>query len=73
MVGHLRALDAARLPTLAIWGIEDTVIPISNVGRMAEFHRSAHQASIPGATHALPHSHAPAVWDEIKTFLKDRT
>jgi len=71
MASDHRALQEADLPTLAVWGIEDTVIPISNVGRMAEMQRDARQATIPGATHALPHSHADGVMAEIATFLRE--
>jgi len=66
-----RTLQSAGLPTLAVWGVEDTVIPMSNVGRLAEVHRDARQATIAGATHALPHSHADAVMAEIATFLRE--
>ncbi|WP_245866907.1 alpha/beta fold hydrolase [Oceaniglobus roseus] len=66
-----RKLQEVRLPTLALWGEEDTVIPVSNVGRLAEVHRDARQETIPGATHALPHTHAGQVLHEIRGFLHD--
>ncbi|WP_226779842.1 alpha/beta fold hydrolase [Oceaniglobus trochenteri] len=70
---HHRSIAAAGVPTLAIWGIEDSVIPVSNVGRLAEVNRIAHQATVPGATHALPNSHPDQVMEEIREFLNDTT
>lgn len=64
-----RAIAAAGLPLLALWGEEDRTIPVSNVGRLAEVNRSARQAVIEGAGHGLVHTHAEAVMAELRGFL----
>ncbi|WP_099827819.1 alpha/beta hydrolase [Oceaniglobus indicus] len=69
--GEHRAIRAAGIPTLALWGEDDTVIPASNVGRLAEVNRDARHEILPGATHALPHTHSAAVMAEIATFVSE--
>ena len=44
-----REIGAMFIPTLAIWGEADEVIPISGVGQLAIWNRQAHQEVIPGA------------------------
>ncbi|TYB88621.1 alpha/beta fold hydrolase [Oceaniovalibus sp. ACAM 378] len=66
-----RAVRAAGVPTLAVWGLDDTVIPISNIGRLAEVQRDARQETVSGATHAMPYSHPGDVLDHIALFLSE--
>jgi pimeloyl-ACP methyl ester carboxylesterase len=56
--------------TLAIWGDEDDVIPISSVGRLAKANRDAHQVTIPGAGHELPYTHPEEMQRAIQDFIK---
>ena len=49
------------LPVLAVWGRDDDVIPLSCVGTLAEWNRSAVQEVIPGAGHGLPYTHTNEV------------
>lgn len=56
-----RELHRARVPVVAIWGREDTVIPISAMGRLAKWNRTALQEVVEGAGHGLPYTHAEAV------------
>jgi len=66
-----RAIAKTDLPVLAIWGEEDDVIPISGLGRLAEFHRDARQVSIPGAPHALAYTHPKDVQKALQDLLHD--
>ena len=63
-----RAIAAMGIPVLAIWGEEDTVIPVSNIGRLAELNRSAEQVALKGAGHGLPDTHADEVAAAIAEF-----
>ncbi|MEM6303682.1 MAG: alpha/beta hydrolase [Pseudomonadota bacterium] len=49
------------LPVLAIWGAEDSVIPIKAVGRLAEWNRGAEHEQIACAGHGLTYTHTDDV------------
>ncbi len=51
-----RAIAAADVPVLAIWGRDDDVIPISGVGKLAEWNRDAKQEVIEDADHTLTYT-----------------
>lgn len=57
---HQKIAQSA-VPTLAIWGAEDTVIPISAMGTMAEWNRDAQHEQIAGAGHGLTYTHTDTV------------
>jgi pimeloyl-ACP methyl ester carboxylesterase len=56
-----RRLAATALSVRAIWGAEDSVIPISSRARLAALNPAAGQVTVPGAGHALGVTHAEAV------------
>lgn len=64
--------DLAMLdvPTMAIWGEADTVIPISAMGKLAQWNRSAKQASVTGASHALGITHPIQVLEKVADLLE---
>lgn len=66
-----REIGAMYIPTLAIWGEADEVIPISGVGRLATWNRHAHQEVIPGGPHSLPYTRPTQVLEVIRGFLRD--
>lgn len=66
-----RAISRAGVPVLAIWGREDTVIPISGLGRLAQWNRVARQEVIEGAGHGLAYTHAPEVAETMRDFVED--
>ena len=66
-----REIAAMFIPTLAIWGEADPVIPIAASGELARIHRTAHQAVIPGAGHGLAYANPTEVIAAIKEFLHD--
>ena len=65
---HL-AIRAAEVPTLAIWGSADTVIPISALGTLAEWNRDAQHEVIEGAGHGLTYTHNDAVLRTLSEWL----
>ncbi|WP_368073624.1 alpha/beta hydrolase [Tateyamaria omphalii] len=61
-----RAIGAAGVPVLAIWGEEDDVIPLSSKETLAHWNPMAQQSVIAGAGHGLTHTHTDAVLDLIR-------
>lgn len=61
----------AGLPVLAIWAREDTVIPLSGMGRLAQINRSARQEVIDGAGHGLTYTHSEAVLHAMRDLMRD--
>lgn len=66
-----RAIAEAGVPVLAVWGGADGAIPLTGVGRLAEINRAARQVQIPGATHALPHTHPREIHAAMQEFLRE--
>lgn len=66
-----RALAATSLPVLAIWGESDKVIPLAAMGRLAQINRRARQVELPGATHALPYTHAGDILGALTDLLRE--
>lgn len=64
-----RAIQAAEIPVLAIWGGEDSVIPASAIGSLAEWNRTAEHEVVPDAGHGLPYTHAATVIGIIRAHL----
>lgn len=65
---HLRIADT-NIPTLAIWGKQDTVIPISAMGTLAEWNRAVEHEQIADAGHGLTYTHTDAVLNVLKDRL----
>lgn len=59
------------VPTLAIWGERDEVIPLQALGELAKANRDARQVVVPGAGHGLVHTHPDEVNRAIQTFLRE--
>lgn len=66
-----REIGAMYIPTLAIWGERDAVIPVASVGEFAAWNRHARQEVIEGADHSLPHTSSKAVLAAIREFLRE--
>lgn len=65
-----RDLAALGVPVGAVWGQDDTVIPIAAMGKLTEWNRGARQAVVPGAGHGLAISHASEVIESLATVLE---
>lgn len=60
-------LAAAQIPTVAVWGEADDVIPLTALGRLTEWNRSVTQVTLARAGHGLPITHA----DEVIAAILD--
>lgn len=60
-----RTITRMDIPTLAIWGRDDSVIPIRAMGVMTQWNRTARHEVIDGAGHGLAYTHAPEVISAI--------
>jgi pimeloyl-ACP methyl ester carboxylesterase len=58
-------IAAAETPVLAIWGAEDTVIPITCRDRLETLNPSARQITLAEADHRLTYTHAEQVAEAI--------
>ena len=56
-----RTISREGISVIAIWGRDDAVIPISAMGRLAQWNRMARQEVIDGAGHGLTYTHASAI------------
>ncbi len=61
-----KRIPAQEVPVLAIWGRDDTIIPISAMGQLTQWNRNARQHVIEGAGHGLVFSHSLEVAEAIR-------
>ena len=66
-----KAIAATDISVLAIWGEEDSVIPLSGLGKLAELHRDARQVAIPGAGHGLAYTHPKEVRAALQELMRE--
>lgn len=66
-----REIGREGIPVLAIWGREDDVIPISGMGKLAEWNRTARQEVIDGAGHGLAYTHADEVLHAMRDLMRN--
>jgi pimeloyl-ACP methyl ester carboxylesterase len=67
---HHETIAASSLPVTAIWGNEDTVIPLTSAGALQRWNPAAHQVVLRGAGHELAYTHAPEVLDILRERLQ---
>lgn len=67
-----RALGRDDVPVLAIWGGQDTRIPLTGLGRLAQSNRNARQEVIKTADHRMPEKAAEKIADILAEALTDR-
>lgn len=65
------AIHRAGIPVLAIWARDDKIIPLSALGKLAEWSRGAKQEVIDGAGHAMPYTHPEQVLDAMRETMRD--
>ncbi len=66
-----KIIHRAGIPVLAIWGRQDTVIPLTAMGTLAEWSRDARQDVIEGAGHGLTYTHTREVLASLSGSLRD--
>lgn len=62
-----RAIAAANIPVVAIWGDADPTVPRRAPGTLVSWNRAAKQEMVAGGGHYLPVTHA----DEVAVLLRD--
>lgn len=67
----VRTLAKRNIPTLAVWGRDDPVIPVSSVSQLDEWHPDARQKVIDGADHAITYTHGDFVFDAFETLMAE--
>lgn len=68
-----RAIAAAHIPVLAIWGQDDDVIPSSSKDALAEWNPTARQVVVSGAGHGVTYSHTDDVMAAFQSFCDQAT
>jgi pimeloyl-ACP methyl ester carboxylesterase len=66
-----RAIGRDGVPVVAVWGMDDPVIPIAAVGRMAQWNRAARQDQIAGGGHGIPYTHSGEIIDLLRDTFRD--
>ncbi len=67
---HL-AIHRAGIPVLAIWGREDSVVPLEAMGILTKWSRHVRQDVIDGAGHGLTYTHTDEILVSIADALRD--
>ena len=68
---HRQKLNQITVPTLAIWGQNDTVIPLAHADLLIEEVPDARKAIVPAAAHALYLDDADSFHKELLAFLAE--
>lgn len=66
-----RKLGREDVPVVAIWAEDDTVIPISALGVLAQWNRIARQEVVAGADHAVTYTHPGELLDALAKAIRD--
>jgi pimeloyl-ACP methyl ester carboxylesterase len=64
-------LGKKGIPVIAIWAEADTVIPLSAIGKLAEWNRSARHEVVENAGHAMPYTHGAQAIEALRNALRD--
>lgn len=65
-----RSIDRDGIPVIAIWGESDKVIPLTAMGKMAQWNRTAHHEVLSDAGHAFPYSDSARVVEVLRHMLR---
>jgi pimeloyl-ACP methyl ester carboxylesterase len=66
-----RQFSRQGIPVVAIWAENDAVVPLSAIGRLAEWNRSAHQEVVNHAGHDFVYTHGQQVAAALREALHD--
>ncbi|MCX7565711.1 alpha/beta hydrolase [Sulfitobacter sp. F26169L] len=67
--GEHMTLHRAKIPVLALWGGEDTVVSASAMGQLAAWNRDVIHEVVEDAGHGLPYTHTKEVLAHLTAFL----
>lgn len=65
----LPAMQAVSVPTLLIWGVQDTIVPISVAKRMKTEIKGSTLVLVEGEDHRIPFANPNVFYAECKKFL----
>lgn len=65
-----RTIAGVGIPTLAIWGADDEIIPLDGQDILQSYNPDAINVVIPDADHTLTYTATPAVLDALNTHLR---
>ncbi len=66
-----RRIGHDGIPVVALWGTQDSVVPLRALGVLAQWNRAARQEEVVGAGHALPRTHAADVVAVLRDVLRE--
>ncbi len=66
-----REISREGIQVLAIWARDDEVIPITGMGKLAQWNRVARHEVIEGAGHGLAYTHTDEVMHAMRDLMKD--
>ena len=66
-----RFLSQQGVPVSAVWGEKDAIIPLSALGKLAQWSRNARQEVVKDAGHALMQTHPEEVAQAIRGVIRD--
>ena len=66
-----RAIAAANLPVIAVWGGQDRVIPLTALGQLAQWNREVRHEVIDQADHAIAFTHGQEIVDRLRDVFRE--
>ncbi|MEC7764778.1 MAG: alpha/beta hydrolase [Pseudomonadota bacterium] len=66
-----RDMAKTGIPVLAIWAGDDEVIPLTAMGKLTQWNRTARHHVVEGVGHALPHAAPNEIITAITTFFRE--
>ena len=66
-----RKIGRDGVPVVAIWGVQDNVVPLSAMGQLAQWNRAARQDEVAGAGHGLPFTHSAEVVEILRHVFRE--
>ncbi len=64
-------LGKKGIPVIAIWAEADSIIPLTALGKLAEWNRTARHEMVEHADHGLPYTHGRQVIEALRSALRD--
>lgn len=66
-----RQLGRKGIPVIAIWAENDSIIPLTSLGKLAEWNRTARHEVVEHADHGLPYTHGRELIEALRNALRD--
>jgi pimeloyl-ACP methyl ester carboxylesterase len=66
-----RQLGRKGIPVVAIWAQDDSIIPLTALGKLAEWNRTARHEVVEHADHGMPYTHSRESIEALRDTLRD--